>query len=357
MQLLNNRMGRLSALLVLGSAMAMAQGTQTGNIAGSVKDQVTGRPIAGARVVLVTPQGDRTTVTNAQGTFRFALLIPGPVTIKVTADGFIGASLASRVLLGDTNVTEFPLKSVSSSQATVEVLASANNIDTTDAKTGQTFALEAINDLPVQNRTIANIVALAPGISVDAQGNNTIRGGQGTQVLYLVDGADVADPVTGGFAAQLNEDMLSDVQVLSGGISAEYGRFTGGVVNAVTKSGSNEFTGILRLTATDPNWNAYNPLGRTANGKFRFPDTHSIQQNLVISGPIIKDRLFFVVGYRAQAPFARSTASQTTAPPEFGGGLPYVLTQTDDRKDREIEAVHSRCGHGDHLILPDADAR
>ena len=318
----------------------MAQGTQTGNIAGSVKDQATGNPIAGARVVLTTPQGDRTTVTNAQGTFRFALLIPGPVTLKVSADGFIGASLASRVLLGDTNTTEFPLKSVSAAQATVVVLATANNIDKTDARTGQSFTLDQINSLPINARTVTNIALLAPGISQEPNNNNqlTIRGAQSTQVLYLVDGADVADPVTGGFAAQLNEDMLSDVQVLSGGISAEYGRFTGGVVNTVTKSGSNEFSGgIIRLTVSDPAWNAYNPLGRGTAGNITFTDTHSVQQNLVISGPIIKDKLFFVVGYRAQAPFAASTSSQTTAPAAFGGGIPYNATQTDDRKDIKLD--------------------
>jgi outer membrane receptor for ferrienterochelin and colicin len=331
-----NRLGFTAVAIVAGAMPAMAQGTQTGNIAGTVKDAGTGKGIASARVILSTPQGDRQTVTDAKGAFRFALLIPGPVTIKVTADGFIGASVTSRVNLGDTNLTEFPLKSVKAAGTTVEVLATANNIDTTDAKTGQTFALDAINDLPIQTRDVRTIASLAPGISQDNNGL-TIRGAQNTQVLYLVDGADVADPVTGGFSAQLNEDMLSDVQVLTGGISAEYGRFTGGVVNTVTKSGSNEFSGVIRLTATDPNWNAYNPLGRTSTGTYHFPDYHSIQQNIVVSGPIIKDHLFFVVGYRAQAPFANSTAKQTTADPVYGGGQPYVLTQTDDRKDIKLD--------------------
>ncbi|GLH73520.1 hypothetical protein GETHLI_20220 [Geothrix limicola] len=336
MHLSNPRLGRLTAFLILGGAVLHAQGTQTGNIAGTVKETGTNKPIAGARVVLTTQQGDRVTTTNAQGAFRFALLIPGPVTVKVNAEGFLGASLNSRVLVGDTNITDFPLKPVSEAQTTVVVLASANIVDKTDAKAGQNFTLENISDLPVNNRTVANIASLAPGVSTDANGL-TIRGGQSTQVLYLVDGADVADPVTGGFSAQLNEDMLSDVQVLSGGVSAEYGRFTGGVVNTVTKSGTNDFTGILRLTATDPAWNAYNPLNRGLAGTTTYKDTHSIQQNFVVSGPIIRDTLFFIVGYRAQAPFARLTANQTTADPVYGGGQPYYLSQTDDRKDIKID--------------------
>jgi outer membrane receptor for ferrienterochelin and colicin len=330
-------LGRLAVVLALGDGAALvAQGVQTGNLTGVVKEAATGKPIAGARVTLVTQQGERNTTSNAKGEFRFALLIPGPVTLRVSATGYIGASLAARVGLGETNVTDFPLKPMSEAAATVTISATANNVDTTDAKTGQTFALEKINDLPINQRTIANITALAPGVSTDANGL-TIRGAQSTQVLYLVDGADVADPVTGGFAAQLNEDMLSDVQVLSGGISAEYGRFTGGVVNAVTRSGTNEFTGVIRLTATNPAWNAYNPLGRGLAGNITFKNTHSIQQNFVVSGPILKDRLFFVVGYRAQAPFARSVAAQTTADPAFGGGIPYNATTTDDRKDIKLD--------------------
>lgn len=336
MNLMAHRIGRLTALIALGGAVLCAQGTQTGNIAGIVKETGTNKPISGARVVLTTQQGDRVTTTNAQGAFRFALLIPGPVTVKVTADGFIGASLNSRVLVGDTNITDFPLKPVSAAQTTVVVVASANIVDKTDAKTGQTFALENINDLPIQNRTVNNIASLAPGVSADANGL-TIRGAQSTQVLYLVDGADVADPVTGGFTAQLNEDMLSDVQVLSGGISAEYGRFTGGVVNTVTRSGTNEFSGVIRLSVVDPAWNAYNPLGRGLAGTTTFKDAHSVQQNIVIAGPILKDRLFFVVGYRAQAPFARLTANQTTADPIYGGGQQYYLAQTDDRKDIKLD--------------------
>jgi len=330
---------RLSVLLALsGGTVLVAQGTQTGNLSGVVKNATTGQPIAGARMVLTTAQGDRATTSNAQGVFRFALLIPGPVTIKVSAEGYIGASLVTRVNLGETNVTDFPLKAINEAAATVTVLATANNIDKTDAKTGQSFAVDRINDLPIPiaARTITGIANLAPGIGLDANGL-TIRGAQSTQVLYLVDGADVADPITGGVAVNLNEDMLSDVQVISGGISAEYGRFTGGVVNSVTRSGTNEFSGVVRLSVSDPAWNAYNPLNRGLSGAITFTDIHNVQQNLVVAGPIIKDKLFFVVGYRANAPFKQSTSAQTTADPAFGGGVPYNATRTDDRKDLKLD--------------------
>ncbi|HET8901540.1 MAG TPA: TonB-dependent receptor [Holophagaceae bacterium] len=333
-----SRLGLTAVSLVAGSAL-YAQGSQTGNLTGTVKETGTNKPIAGARVVVHAPQGDRNTVTGADGAFRFAQLIPGPVTVEVSADGYVGGSLATRVPLGSTNVTDFPLAPVSVATTTVVVLGSANNIDTTDAKVGQNFTLSAINDLPIAAtaRTVTAIASLAPGVSVDGNGGMTIRGAQGSQSLFLVDGVDVADPVTGGFSAQLNEDMLSEVQVLDGGISAEYGRFTGGVVQAVTKSGSNEFEGIARFSFLNPDWAAYNPRDRGANGQTTFTNTNTVQQNIVISGPIIRDHLFFVVGYRAQAPFARSASAQTTAPSVYGGGQPYNATTTDERKDIKLD--------------------
>lgn len=329
-------LGFMALALVAGALPLSAQGTQTGNLAGTVKNAATGKGIPGASVVAKTPQGDRSVTTDPQGAFRFVQLIPGPVQLVVTAPGFQGAQISTRVNLGETNVTEFPLRAIADASTTVEVVATANNIDTTDAKDGKILSLEKINDLPINQRTVTNIASLAPGVSFDANGL-TIRGAQNTQVLYLVDGADVADPVTGGFAAQLNEDMLSDVQVLSGGISAEYGRFTGGVVNTITRSGSNEFSGVVRFTVSNPNWNAYNPLNRGLAGTTTFKDTHNVQQNYVFSGPIIKDRLFFVAGFRTQAPFARSTSAQTTADPAYGGGIPYQNTQTDERKDLKLD--------------------
>jgi len=334
-----SRLGLTAVTLVAGSAL-YAQDAQTGGLSGTVKETGNNKPIVGARVVVHTPRGDRNAVTGTDGAFRFPQLIPGPVTVDVSADGYMSGSLATRVPLGSTNVTDFPLAPISVATTTVVVLGTSNNIDTTDAKVGQNFSLSAINDLPIAatQRTVQNIAALAPGVSNDANGM-TIRGAQNTQVQYLVDGVDVADPVTGGFSAQLNEDMLSEVQVLDGGISAEYGRFTGGVVQAVTKSGTNDFEGVARFSFLNPNWAAYNPRDRGANGATTFTDTTTVQQNFVVSGPIIKDHLFFVVGYRAQAPFARSASAQTTAPAEFGGGQPYNATTTDDRKDIKLDWV------------------
>ena len=326
-------MGRVAALIAVGAAHLAAQGVQYGTISGTVKS-TKGTPIAGARVVLKTGQGDRPFVTDANGTFRISQLIPqGGVIIQVTANGYLGAQTESRVNVDRNNVVEFVLKSVSAAEATVVVVATTEAIDTTEAKTGANVSLETVNALPINNRNITGIAGLSPGTSSDVNGL-VIRGSQATQVQYLVDGADVMDPVTGGPAVRLNEEMLEEVQVINGAISAEYGRFTGGVVNTVTKSGTNDFKGVTRWDVTNLAWNAYNPLNRGASGKTTFANHHNTIQSYVFSGPILKDKLFFVVGYRTTSP--KTSTPGTTSSGDFGG-IPFVTTRTEERKDFKID--------------------
>lgn len=327
-------LSRIAVLLAFGSGAALvAQGVQYGTVSGTVKSSK-GSAIPGARVTIQTGQGDRTAVVDANGNFRFPQLVPQSNTkITVSADGYIGASIETRVGVDRNNIVEFALKPVSDASTTVVVTASSGIIDTTEAKTGASVSLDSVNALPINNRAITAIASLSPGVSSDSNGI-TIRGSQATQVQYLVDGADVMDPVTGGPAVRLNEEMLEEVQVISGGASAEYGRFTGGVVNTVTKSGTNEFHGVARWDVTDLAWNAYNPLDRGSKGNFVFPDAHGIIQQYVVSGPIIKDHLFFVVGYRTTSP--KTSTPGTTTSPDWGG-VGFVTTRTETRKDLKLD--------------------
>lgn len=327
-------LSRIAVLLAFGSTAALvAQGVQYGTVTGTVKSSK-GAVIAGARVVIQTGQGDRTAIADANGNYRFPSLVPQSNTkITVSAAGYVGASIDTRVSLGTNNIVDFALKAVADVSTTVVVTASSGVIDSTEAKTGANLSLESINALPINNRNITAIASLSPGVSSDSNGI-TVRGSQATQVQYLVDGADVMDPVTGGPAVRLNEEMLEEVQVISGAASAEYGRFTGGVVNTVTKSGTNDFHGVARFDATNPKWNAYNPLNRGSNGKTEFLNHTGVIQQYVVSGPIIKDHLFFVVGYRTTSP---STAVPgTTTSPDWGG-VGFVRTVSEERKDLKID--------------------
>jgi outer membrane receptor protein involved in Fe transport len=328
-----NRLSRIASLLAIGSSMMIAQGVQFGTLGGTVR-ATDGSPIVGARVIANTAQGAKVTVTDSTGAWRISQMVPqAGVKISISAKGYIGAGAEARVNLDKLNLIDAVLKAITQTSATVEVVATTQGIDSSAVTTATNLSMDSINSIPVNNRSITVIAALSPGVSSDSNGI-IIRGSQATQVQYLVDGADVMDPVTGGPSVRLNEEMLSEVQVITGAASAEYGRFTGGVVNTVTRSGGNTFEGTTRWDVSDNNWNAYNPLDRGANGKTTFKDFHSTIQQYYFSGPIIKDHLFFVVGYRTTSPMSSTPGSTTSG--DFGGQS-FVTTQTEQRKDIKLD--------------------
>jgi hypothetical protein len=192
----------------------------------------------------------------------------------------------------------------------------------TDGK--NTSAADFAN-LPINGRGVANIAAITPGVI-----NSTIRGGQSNHTQWLIDGVDVMDPVTGGGVMYLNEETIQEVQVVTGGATADMGRFTGGMVNVVTKSGTNKFQGTTRFEITNPNWQAMRPMASKADSQ------HSTIQMYHVSGPIWKDHIFFSAGYRNVSPIAK-TATKTSAPAEYGGQRPIVSYRTDERMDFKLD--------------------
>ncbi|WLT31934.1 TonB-dependent receptor [Geothrix sp. PMB-07] len=332
MHLLNHRLGRLTALLASGGLMLVAQGVQTGSVIGTVKDSATGKFIPGATIVLKTPQGDKQTVSDLNGSFRFQQLPPNDAKLVISAPNHVSASILLRINIDKAAAYDVVLKPIQETGATVVVTAATAVAEPGDTKTGQNFALESVNSLPINNREIRAIASLTPGVSSDSNGI-TIRGSQATQVQFLVDGADVMDPVTGGPSVRLNEEMLEEVQVVTGGASAEYGRFTGGVVNTTTKSGTNEFSGVFRWDITNPGkWNALAPLQKPLAG------ANSTVQQYVVSGPVLKDRIFFVVGYRTTSPMT-STPNATTGVDGAGDGInkSFFATRVEERKDIKLD--------------------
>lgn len=326
-----SRLGLTALALVAGAVPLVAQ-VVTGSVSGIVRGEG-GTPIVGARITLKTGQGDRAAITNANGTYRFGLLTPGNVKVVVSADGFISASVDTRVNIDKNSIFDINLKKISQTGATVEVVAARELVNATEATVQSNVTLSEINALPINTRDITTIAQLSPGTSADANGL-TIRGSMATQVQYLVDGADIMDPVTGGPSVRLNEEMLEEVQVITGAASAEYGRFTGGVVNTVTKSGSNEFAGTIRWDVTNNKWNARNPKNDRSPGNVFDQNHANVIQQYFASGPIWKDHIFFVVGYRTTSPMG-SVPGTTQSPdvPTIG----FATTRTEERKDIKID--------------------
>ncbi|HQL47865.1 MAG TPA: TonB-dependent receptor, partial [Holophaga sp.] len=240
-----NRLGFLALALAAGSVAAYSQSTTTGALYGVITDDK-GNPIAGATVRLSSAQIARTETTGANGAFRFGLLNPGQWRLNVTKAGFQNAG---RDVLIQTNTNhQANMKLVTVASTTVEVVASQMAaVDLTSTQTGANYQMDTIQTLPT-GRDMNSIVNFTPGVTDSGFGMGaSISGASAAENSYVLDGLNTTDSRYGGIGNSLVTDFIDQVEVQTGGFKPEYSAL-GGVVNAVTKSGTNEFHGSSWLT-------------------------------------------------------------------------------------------------------------
>jgi len=291
MHLLNNRLGRITALIALGGAALYSQGTQTANVTGLVVDGA-GAPIAGVVVRLTSPalQGVRTYTTDVSGKFIARLLPPGFYSIQYTKDGLETRKINEQLGIDQTFSPKMTLTKVGG--AVVEVIAAAPAVDKTDVKTATNYRADAVDMLP-NARTQEGVALLTPGVTAGVGGRVQIRGAMTSGNLYLLDGQNIADNAYNNRGVALIDDSIEETQIITGAMSAEYGDVEGGIINSITRSGSNDFSGSLRWELSDPAWNAMAPYqSRTA-----IANALSELKTLSVSGPILKDKLWFSTSY------------------------------------------------------------
>lgn len=291
MHLLNNRLGRLTALIALGGAALYSQGTQTANITGTVVDAA-GAPLAGVMVRLTSPalQGVRTYTTDATGKFIARLLPPGFYTIQYTKDGLETRKITEQLGIDQTFGPKVTLSKVGG--AVVEVIAAAPAVDKTDVKTASNYRMDSVDLLPT-GRAMENVALLTPGVTVGVGGRVQIRGAMTSGNLYLLDGQNVADNAYMTRGVRVIDDSIEETQVVTGAMSAEYGDVEGGVINSITRSGSNEFSGSLRWELSNPSWDATQPT----KDRKTINNVLGEEKTLFLSGPILKDKLWFAASY------------------------------------------------------------
>ncbi|WP_285723710.1 TonB-dependent receptor [Geothrix rubra] len=289
---MNNRMGRIAALLAVGGVVAMAQGTQTANVTGTVVDG-SGAPVAGVTVRLTSPalQGVRTYSTDATGKFIARLLPPGFYTITLTKDGMETQKVQEQLGIDQTFSPRFTM--VKTGAAVVEVVAAAPAVDKTDVKTATNYRNDQVDELPTNNRSMETVALLTPGVTTGVGGRVQIRGAMTSGNLYLLDGQNIADNAYNNRGVSVIDDSIEETQVVTGAMSAEYGDVEGGVINSITKSGGNEFSGSLRWELNNPSWNAMQPF----QSKATLNNILGEQKTLFLSGPILKDKLWFAASY------------------------------------------------------------
>jgi outer membrane receptor protein involved in Fe transport len=274
------------AMLLLASVGAFAQSAVTGALTGTITSD--GAPLPGATVTATSPQaqGTRTAISDANGNYNLAALPPGDYTIRVTLEGLQEATRSARVTVAGTARVDVDLK-VSSVTESITVTASAPAVlETTEVQAN--FQKRQVDDLPIARNPVA-IANLAPGVTNNGPGGGMqISGAMSSDNLIMVNGAVVQDNVRGTTRPLYIEDAIQETTVLSAGVSAEYGNFTGGVVSSVTKSGGNEFTGSLRDNVNNPSWTAVSAAGEPEGS-----DKVNNIYEATLGGRIIRDRLWF----------------------------------------------------------------
>lgn len=294
------------AIGLIGGAVLLADGAQTGTLVGVVKDDK-GMPLAGAaiRIMGTTLMGERILTTSQAGIFRAPSLPPGSAyEVTVVAEGYQTSKVAARIGVNQVYQMTVQLQPIASS--VVEVVAMGTSIDTTTVASPTNMDRFMIDNLPMPGgREYQGIMALTPGIV--GSGNPSALGGNDSENLYLLDGVDTTDATSGTFSMNLNMEAIEEVQVLTTGLSAEYGRFGGAIANVVTKSGGNTFEGGLRFDFFNLAWDS--------KGKWPNPAQSNLSYtpSLSLGGPLVKDKLwFFVTAQSTKLEELKSLDNQTT---------------------------------------------
>lgn len=304
------RLRFLTALLAVlpglfAPGTAAAQGTTTGTIRGQVVSQA-GEEVAGARVTAVETQTGlrRGGASDGEGRYTIPLLPSGTYRVEVAGMGYTSQTQTVTVRVGEAANVDFRLATAAVALETVVVSGERARVDATQGGVTTTVTPEQVENLPTQGRDFTDFLNLSPLVSpqpgVGTGGQFAIGGQRTSGTNVQIDGADANNQFFGEnrgssrtpFAFSL--ESIREFQLITNGFDVEYGNYSGGVVNAVTKGGTNEF----RATA----FGFFRDQSLTKDDFTGQPATdYQVQQfGLSVSGPVIRDRLHFFFSVDAQ---------------------------------------------------------
>ena len=304
----------LLMLAIIFSAPTLAQ-VAGGTLSGTVSD-TNGSAIPQAKLVIknVATGVERTTNTNADGFYNTVNLLPGSYEISITATGFNSETRHGVTMTVGSQVTIDITLRVGTISNKVEVTAQVPDVQLQSSDIGAVVTANTVRELPLNGRSWTDLAALQPGVSTiqtqpsfatgSDRGNRgfgqqlTISGARPQQNNYRLDGISLNDYANGApgsvLGGNLGVDAIQEFSVLTSNYSAEYGKTSGGVVNAITRSGTNEFHGsayeFLRNSALD----AKNFFEAADAAKAPFKRN---QFGGAVGGPIVPNRTFFFVDY------------------------------------------------------------
>ena len=288
----------IPVLLLLLAAPVFAQGEQSGAVRGRIASS-DGLALPGVTITVESPslQGVRSAVTDVNGVYSIPGLPPGDYVVRFELSGFAAAQRKVAVPLGSPLVLDRTM-TLEVIKETVDVKAPATA--PAAAPSGAVnVRTETARLLPI-GRTPFHLAELTPGLTDNTPQQNqvTIGGGMAYDNVFLVDGVDVNDNVFGQPNGLFIEEGIQEAQVLTSGVSAEFGRFGGGVVNVVTRSGGNIFSGAFRTNLSNSAWSDETPFedGKGTKRASKLSPTYEA----IAGGPVMKDRLWFFGGTRVE---------------------------------------------------------
>jgi hypothetical protein len=270
------------------TAALQAQRPTTGDLSGTVTVDAKGVADATLQIARNDGSGAQTAVTDATGTFRIRGLAPGLYHLTARRIGFREAQLRSlRIVAGQTAEVHVTLTASPTQLSTVEVRVSPTSIDASTSELARRVSVEDVSLVPA-GRDANSLIELVPGAT-----KASIWGGGGDAANnYQIDGVSVNHPGLGGDFLSPSIDWIEALEVRGLGAGAESGEFQGAIINAVTKTGSNDWRGSLRANYISPSLTSSNIR----------PNEEGAEQSMrrefsgEMSGPIVKDRLFYFIG-------------------------------------------------------------
>ncbi len=282
-----------AGVLLLAALMAAPVVAQslTGSISGTVKDEQ-GAILPGVTVTLTGKQGAQTQVTDSTGGYRFPALEPGAYEVQAELSGFSKAQQGGLQISPGRDLTiDLALKPGGFTD-TVNVVGETPVVDVKSSATENTISQSLLFSAPI-TRTAINVINYAPGVN----SSSAYGGDAGSGNALLIDGVDTRDPSGGTAWTFYNYNVVEEYQFQGLGAPAEYGGFTGAVVNTITKSGGNRFSGLFDFFGTTEGLGSNNVPADAANKNPNLKDpaktTKYADITTQIGGPISQNKLFF----------------------------------------------------------------
>ncbi len=309
-------------MCLLVSQLGLAQGAATGDLRVLVKDPKGGVVTNATVTVSNAAKGiERTGSGDGLGGYGIRQLSPGTYTVTVEASGFAKAE-DTDVAITVGGILELPITlTVAGGKEIVEVSSQAELVETSRSSTTDTIGERRIDNLPINGRNYIQFTLTdsqvqrdsAPNVGAAPTSGLNMSGQNARSNLVNVDGADATDNSTNGVRSTVSQEAVQEFQIISNSYAAEYGRASGGVVNIITRSGSNDFHGDVYGYLRNRNFQAVNPFSTTSN-----PAYTRVQAGTAFGGPIKKDKTYYFFSYELTRRHETGFSSVGLTPSNFG---------------------------------------